>query len=48
MLYILGPESMSAILSVLAVNILPFVPVDIMKMILSVLLGLKIKNRIKV
>ena len=46
MLYDLGIKSVRGIISVLTVNILPFIPVDIIKMILAVLLGFQIKNRL--
>lgn len=46
MISVLGAEDINASIAVISVNILPFIPVDIMKMILSVLLGYSIKKRI--
>lgn len=46
MIYILGADSVNSALSVIAVNILPFVPVDLLKIVLAVFIGNKINNRI--
>lgn len=46
MLYVLGAESVNSAMSVVAVNILPFVPVDVLKMVAAVYIGNSINNRI--
>ena len=46
MLYILGADSVSSAVSVIGVNILPFVPIDIIKMFLATFVGCKVKERI--
>lgn len=47
MIYILGAKTTADALTVIAVNILPFIPVDLAKMILALLLGYNIKKRLK-
>ena len=47
MIYILGAKTLSDTLVVVAVNILPFVPVDLAKMFLAVGVGYSIKDRLK-
>ncbi len=47
MVAFLGTKSIDAAFSVIAVNVLPFVPVDIIKMILAVVLGYSIQKRVK-
>ncbi len=46
MLYILGADSLNSALSVVAVNILPFIPIDIIKMLLATFVGYRVKERI--
>lgn len=47
MLYVLGIDSVQAAMPVLAVNIVPFIPVDIAKMFIAVFFGYLIKKRVK-
>lgn len=48
MIYVLGAKSMSDALAVVVVNILPFIPVDFVKMFLAVIFGHSIKERLKI
>ena len=47
MVTVLGAEDINAAIAVISVNILPFVPVDVIKMVLAVVLGCSIKKRVK-
>lgn len=47
MLNVLGIKTWEAAIPVLAVNIVPFIPIDIFKMFIALFLGLTIKKRIR-